>query len=367
MEFSEFQVPTRVVAGRGLSTSIDIELQREGLTRGLLLTDAGVRPLADRVRRAAGSRVVGVYDAITPNSSVEQVEEAARLARELEADFLLAVGGGSVLDTAKAAALVFTEGGRLLDHQGVNVLARPLLPVAAVPTTAGTGSEVSIYAVVRDENTGTKVSFISEHLAPALAVLDPVLTLGLPPGLTAATGLDALTHALEAFLSVKAGPLSDALALAAARTVLRELPRAVVDGSNLEARWRMLTASCLAGMAFSWAMVGCVHAMAHACGGLREVPHGLANAILLPHGLEYNRPAAGDRFGILGEWMGADPVEAVRSLAERIALPTRLREVGVEEADLAALAELAMLDGSIYANPREATAEEIEAVLRAAL
>lgn len=366
MEFTEFRVTTRVMAGIDLVDSLDWELGRAGLDRGLLVTDAGIRHLAERARRAAPRRVVGVYDAVTPNSAVAQVEETARLAQELEVGFLLAVGGGSVLDTAKAAAIVITEGGGLLDHQGVNVLTRPLVPVVAIPTTAGTGSEVTAYAVIRDETARSKLTFSSEHLVPVMAILDPTLTVGMNHELTASTGIDALTHAVEAFVSTKAGPFSDALALAAVDGILSHLPVVLKDGSDIGARWQMLTASCLAGLAFSWAMVGCVHAMSHACGGLCEVPHGIANAILLPHGLEYNRVACEEKFEVLRRRMGDDPVAVVRSLLAQLGLPMRLRDVGVREEDLPALAELAMLDGSIYSNPREATLEEMVAVLRAA-
>ena len=366
MEFTEFRVMTRVVAGWGLADSLDIELARAGLWRGLVVTDPGVRPLAERLLSAAPHRLIGVHDAITPNSEVGQVERLADRAREVGAGFLLAVGGGSVIDTAKAASIVVTEGGHLLDHQGVNVLTRPLLPVAAVPTTAGTGSEVSCYAVIRDMNAATKVIFTSEWLAPALAVLDPALTLGLPPALTASTGMDALTHAVEAYLSNRAGPFSDALALAALETIHQYLPQAVQDGSDREARWHLLISSCQAGMAISWAMLGCAHALAHACGGMREVPHGVANAILLPHCLEYNRPAVEGRWWMLADRMGADPVKVVAALARRIGLPARLSEVGVAESDLEPLAEAAILDGSIVTNPREATLEGLAQILRAA-
>jgi alcohol dehydrogenase len=366
MEFTEFRVKTRVVAGWNLSGSLDIELARADLERGLVVTDPGVLPLAERLLSAAHHRLIGVYDSVTPNSEVGQVEQLADRAREEGARFLLAVGGGSVIDTAKAAAIVLTEDGHLLDHQGVNVLNRPLFPVAAVPTTAGTGSEVTGYAVIRDKGAASKVVFTSEWLAPVLAVLDPALTLGLPPGLTAATGMDALTHAVEAYLSNRAGPFSDALALAALETIYRYLPQAVRDGSDREARWHLLIASCQAGMAISWAMLGCCHALAHACGGWREVPHGVANAILLPHCLEYNRPVAETRWWTLADAMGADPVKGVAALARRIGLPTRLSEVGVTESDLEPLAESAILDGSIYTNPREATLEELAEILRAA-
>ena len=366
LEFTEFRVTTRVVAGWDLTASLDVELTRAGLERGLAVTDPGVRPLAERLLSAAPHHLIGLHDAVTPNSEVGQVERLAERARETDARFLLAVGGGSVIDTAKAAAIVLTEGGRLLDHQGVNVLTRPLFPVVAVPTTAGTGSEVTCYAVIRDASAAAKVIFTSEWLAPVLAILDPALTLGLPPALTASTGMDALTHAVEAYLSNRAGPFSDALALAALETIYRHLPPAVRDGSDREARWHLLISSCQAGMAISWAMLGCAHALAHACGGLRQVPHGVANAILLPHCLAYNRPAVEARWWTLADVMGADPVKGVAALARRIGLPERLREVGVAESDLGPLAEAAILDGSIFTNPREATVEELAQILRAA-
>jgi len=381
-EWFDFQVRTKIVAGPGVASGFGNELARFGASRAFVVTDKVIRDLGfvERVGRSleeAGLELVGVFDDVPPNSEFGVVRRGAEACRDSGGDLLVAVGGGSVLDTAKGMNLMLSLGGDIADYLGFGLIEEPLGPSVAVPTTAGTGSEVTAYAVIRQDDWEAKQSFVSPYLAFDLAVLDPELTFSLPPKLTASTGLDALTHAVEAYLSTNWRPFSDALAIHACRTIVTWLPRAVEAGEDLEARYEMLTASCEAGMAFSLAMVGCVHAMAHAAGGLYEVPHGLANAILLPHGMDYNRPAAEARLADLARTFGvpvtgdadADAraaVEFVRELVARVGLPTRLREAGVPEDGLEALAEAACVDAAIYTNPREATPEEILEVLKKA-
>jgi alcohol dehydrogenase len=296
------------------------------------------------------------------------------------ADLIIAVGGGSPIDTAKASRIILSEGGRLLDHQGYNLLTRPLMPLIAIPTTAGTGSEVTTWAVIRDEESGQKVAFSSPFLGPDLAVLDPELTLGLPPRLTAATGMDALTHAIESFVGTNANPVTDTLGLQAIDMISNNLRAATHSGQDIEARGQMLIASCIAGMAFSsgGGSLGIVHALAHSLGGVYQVHHGTANAILLAHGMRFNCELVPNRFSRIARAMGvnaggraeedviADGIAAVEALVVDCGLPTRLRDVGIPQDGLLAIAEMALIDPAIYTNPRNADIEEAAGILEAA-
>ncbi len=381
-DYFDFQMRSRVIAGPGLASDFGNELPRLGGKRAFVVTDkiVGQMGFLDKVRAsvaAGGLEWSGVFDDVPPNSEFGVIRRGAAACREAEGDLLIAVGGGSVIDTAKGMNVILTLGGDYADYQGFGLINRPLGPLVAIPTTAGTGSEATAYAVIREDATETKQTIVSNYLASDLAVLDPELTLSLPPSLTASTGMDALTHAVEAYLSNNWRPMSDALALHACRTIAEWLPAAVEKGDDLQARYNMLVASSEAGMAFSSAMVGVVHAMAHTLGGLFHVPHGLANAILLAPGMEYNLPVAEARLADLAPAFGLRPsgdkgtdaraaIDFVRRLLTRIKLPSRLREAKVPEDGLERAAEATVLDAAIYTNPREATAEEILEVLKKA-
>jgi alcohol dehydrogenase class IV len=384
IDFFEFQLRPRVLYQAGLVRDLSEEMAHLGATRALIVADEGVgrAGLLDRVRAGIeGSvEVVGVFDAVPQNSSVAVVERAAAYAQEQGADLIVAVGGGSPIDTAKAMRILLTEGGRLHDYEGYNLLTRPLVPMVAIPTTAGTGSEVTAWAVIRDEVAHLKLSFSSVFLAPELAILDPEMTLTLPPQLTAATGMDALTHAIESFVGSNSNPICDSLALQAIDMISNNLRAATYSGDDLDARGQMLVASCIAGIAFSsgGGSLGIVHALAHSVGGMFEVHHGTANSILLPHGMRFNSVAVPNRFSRIARAMGvnsggraeedviADGIFAVQSLADDCGVPTRLRDVGVPEDALPQIAEAALGDAAIFTNPRTATIEEIIEIARAA-
>jgi alcohol dehydrogenase len=248
----------------------------------------------------------------------------------------------------------------------------------AVPTTAGTGSEVTAFAVIRDEDADLKVSFASPFLVPSVAVLDPALTASLPPRLTAATGMDALSHAIETYVATENNPLSDSLALHAIDLISNHLRDAVRNGGDVEARGQLLIASCMAGIAFSNSFLGAVHALSHAVGGKFAVHHGTLNALFLPHVMRYNSSYAADRYVRIAKALGvnaggrsneeviADGIAAVHTLVAECNLPTTLREVGVPEETLEELAAIALVDGTIYHNPRVATEEELLGILREA-
>ncbi len=382
LDFFSFQLRPRVLYKQGLVDELGHEISQGEARRVLIVADEGVQQagLLDRVEAGLrkNAEVVGIFSDVPTNSSVAAVERGAAYAQSVQADMIVAVGGGSPIDTAKCMRIIMTEGGYLRDYEGYNILARPLTPMVAIPTTAGTGSEVTPFAVIRDEEMRLKLTFASPYLAPDLAVLDPEMTLSLPPLLTAATGMDALTHAIETFASSQSNPISDSLALQAIDMISNNLRAATHSGQDLFARGQMLIASCIAGMAFSSGLVGIVHAIAHAIGGSYPVHHGLANAILLPHGMRFNSTVVPNRFSRIARAMGVnaggraeervieDGVQAVIALASDCMLPTRLRDVDLPEQALPTLAEVALTDAAIYTNPREASAEDILGLLQAA-
>jgi alcohol dehydrogenase class IV len=380
-DFFEFLCRPRILYGPGVVREVGFEAQKIGGSRAVIVTDKVLRQtgLVDRVVEGlAGSGVamVGIFDDVPPNSEVLVVERGAALARGWDCDVLIAIGGGSVIDTAKGMNIVLSEGGALLDYEGAGMLNRPLRPLIAIPTTAGTGSEITIAAVIKDDARGIKLEFSSPFIPPNVAILDPELTLGLPPGLTASTGMDALTHAIEAYVSPYSEPICDALGLHAMRMIAANLPLAVRHGDDLEARGNMLLAAALAGMSFSNALCGVVHAMAHACGGRFSVPHGVANAILLPFGMEFNLEAAAPRLAEVAAALGVDVagrrldaesaaragIAALRQLIQDCGLPVRLSQVGVRREGFAEMAGDALGDAMMISNPRPATEEEIVAL-----
>ena len=380
-EFYQFHHPTKVIYGEGLVNDFTHELEELGVKNYFIVSDQVLNSLGliEQIKTGleeAGFTITGEFYDVPQDASVEAVNCISRQATDSGAEGLIAIGGGSVIDAAKAANFVFSEGGDLIeDYSGAATLTRPLKPFIVIPTTAGTGSENTLVAIIYDVANKTKLAFSDKYLLPDLAVLDPVMTQSLPPGLTASTGMDALTHAVESYLGVDSSPHSEALAVAAIKYIFKYLVRATQKGDDLEARGGMLIAANMAGSSFSHSMVGCVHAMAHAVGGLTRVPHGVANAILLPHGMEYNFEESKEKFAALAPVMGVDvtgksineaargAITAVRDLGRRLnaldALPVRLRDAGVPEESLSTIAEAAVEDGSVIYNPREVVAEEI--------
>lgn len=377
-----FTSPTRIVFGAGSSADAGVELRGLGCSKALVVTDAVLAEKTDVVRRivkSLGEACVGVFSDVPADSGVHVVNAGAALGRARGADSIVSIGGGSVIDTAKGIAILLREGGSLLDYQGFQVLTRAQTPHLCIPTTAGTGSEVTYVAVVKDHEAKRKLLFGDHHIIPNVAILDPTLTVGLPPMITAATGLDAFSHGLEAVTSAQREPISDALGLHAIRLVSEHLPAAVKNGADLGARGQMLIAATLGGAAFSNAQVGLVHAIAHTVGARHAVHHGLANAIAMPHVIRFNNDVAADRHRLIAEAMAADvrslsdeaagleAAKAVSALARSVGLPGSFREAGVPESDLRTCAELALSDGSIVYNAKPVTdASEVLRVLEAA-
>ncbi len=310
-EYFEFSLPTKVIYGIGILKNIETAVKHLGKRTALLVTDeilAKTGPV-DKVKNGfekTDIEIAAVFDKVPPNSTLKAVEQCAALGKRHKCDLLIAVGGGSVIDTAKVANILLVKGGKVADHMGAYLLepAESLLPMIIVPTTAGTGSEVTKVAVIADPDNDVKLPFAEEHFLPELAILDPEVTVSMPGKLTAATGMDALTHAIEAYVDKEWSPASDALALHAIRLISQNILRVCVHPEDLEARGAMLVGSFLAGVAFSHSMVGMVHGISHALGGVYHIPHGLANALVLPEVMEYNLESQMDRYSDIALALG---------------------------------------------------------------
>lgn len=377
----EYNNPTKIIFGENCIRDIGLEVDSLDCSKALIVTDKGIveAGLTERIEKFLGTRHVGTYDECTQDSSFHLVNEGAAFAHEKGADILISIGGGSVIDTAKGMAMVMKEGGELADYSGMQVLSRPQTPHIVVPTTAGTGSEVTWAAVIKNAELNMKELFCSYYIIPNKAFLDPTMTAGLPPHLTASTGMDAFTHSVEAIHAMQCQPITDAMALHSIRLSVEYLPRCVENGEDLVARGQQQLAATMAGIAFGNAQVGLVHAMAHSIGALFKVPHGLANGILLPHVMLFNLEECADRYALIAGTMGLDTrgmsdidagkaaAEAVWELTKKIGLPQRIRDTGVPEEGLAEAAELCLSDGAIVYNPRMVMdAEEVLEVYRQA-
>ena len=388
MNFWQFSCPTKVMFGDGLSQDFSSELAALGVSNALVISDATLTkkgllgPVVDGIRNG-GVQVIGPFTDVPANSSLKVVQQVAELAIKKGADGIIAFGGGSVLDTAKAANILITHGGDLVnDYSGAQTIPGPLKPLIAIPTTAGTGSEVTQAAVILDTDKGTKISFYDQYLHPNIAILDPELLKFLPAELIAATGWDAFTHAVEAYTSLQSNPFSDELALPAVRLIKEAFIPAVTEPQNLKAKGQMLLAATLAGIAFDQAMVGVVHSMAHAVGGVSRAHHGTLNFILLPYGMEYNMPVCYEKYAVLARVLHVSPkfkttkklagqaVKVIRKWQKKLhkvcGLPLRLRDVGVAKTDLEKIAKKACEDGTSFYNPRELEEKEILKTLQRA-
>jgi alcohol dehydrogenase class IV len=390
-DFYQYVDQTRVIAGRGLLESAGFEFMKEGANRVFIVTDQVIRGtgLIDKVEAGVTDgelEVAGVFDDVPQDSSTHVCEQCAEAAKEAGADSFLAVGGGSVMDTAKVADAVFTHGGTAREQEGFFLMPRandgmgapePIAPLACIPTTAGTGSEVSMAAVIKDPEEKVKIEIADFPLFPRLAILDPESTRTLPAAIAASTGMDAMTHAIEGYVSTDWSPHGDARALHALRMIRDNLERAVADTSDDEARGNMLIAASLA----ITIQLGSVHAMSHPAGAQFGVPHGVANAIHLPHVIRFNAaggPDIANRYrdineifdvesGGSDEAVGDALASHVSAMTERMGLPTRLSEVGVPESGIPELVEGAMGDGTTLLNPREPSEDDYEALYKQAM
>ncbi len=374
---TRFNYPTRILFGEGVLGDMPPYLSAMSVKRPLVVTDRGLMTtelpeMLVNLLRSSGFEPVTFYK-IDPNPSGEQVEAGAEAFRQHEADCLVALGGGSPLDAAKAIQMRVNHSGPLEEYDdlkgGDTKILGDLPPLVAVPTTAGTGSEVSRSAVITIAAAGRKVVIFSPRLMPALAVCDPELTYGLPPRVTAETGMDALSHNVEAFLATGYHPMADGIALRGAAMIAKHLPKAVASGKDLEARRNMLMASTMGAAAFQKGL-GAAHSLAHPLSSVCGVSHGLANAIVLPAVVELNGEQVPERVAELAAAMKCKETTpsglaaGIRSLAERCGLPTRLSLAGVREEHLEELVEKSLQDGCHLSNPRDCNAEVMEQLYR---
>lgn len=312
-DYFEFSLPTKLVYGVNILDSIEAAVAGFGNRKALLVTDKILLKAGpvDKVKAGfskTGIRIAAVYDDVPPNSTIQTVEACAALGKKEKCDMVIAVGGGSVIDTAKVANLLMVKGGNVQDHMGAYLLdsTDSLLPAIVIPTTAGTGSEVTKVAVIADPDNDVKLPFAEEQFLPQLAVLDPEMTVSMPPKLTAYTGMDALVHAIEAYVDKEWSPASDALALHAIKLLTDNILLACAKPEDLQVRGAMQVGSFLAGVAFSHSMVGMVHGISHALGGVYHIPHGLANTLILPEVMAYNLESRLDRYADVAQAMGVN-------------------------------------------------------------
>ena len=378
MRINEFQftMPAKVVYKSGAIKELDALLKNAGIHKVLLVTDPGIAKAGflDVVSPVltAGNVEFKIFQEVEPNPSVDTVNKGAAIYDEFKFQGVIALGGGSPMDTAKAIAIKVTNNGEIPDYEGIDAFEKDPLPVWAIPTTAGTGSEVTPFAVITDRVRKYKLTVISSRIIPKVALLDPGLISGLPATIAASTGLDALTHAIESYVSLFSSPYSDAFAEKAIEMIGANLRLFVANRSNEEAAGSMLVASLFAGLAFTHARLGNAHAMAHPLGGYFDVPHGVANAVLLPYIMDYNRMADPEKFSRIARLMGEEAtpqgaVEAVRKLNRDLNIPENLSHFGVKEEVIPAMTEDAMKSGNVLANPRQTGPAEIQALYRLAI
>ena len=369
---------TKIQFDFGALALLPEELGGLGAKRPLLVTDPGIRAsgLLDRVLGVLPDRAaLAVFDATPANPTEEAVRAALALYREADCDALIALGGGSSMDLAKGVALLFSHPDPLAQYAasegGVPRIRPALPPLIAIPTTAGTGSEVGRGAVITLAD-GRKLGFISPHLIPRVAICDPELTLGLPPLVTAGTGMDAVAHCIENFLSARVNPPADSIALDGLTRAARHIERAVQDGTDRQARWEMMMAALEGGLSFQKGL-GAVHAMSHPLGAVQEprLHHGTLNAVVLPAVLRFNSGHVGDKYARLRAAMGladdADVSAAIEALNGRIGLPATLRDMGVHDAWIPDLAVAATKDHCNATNPRPATVADYEVLFAEAM
>ncbi len=369
-----FEAPARLTFGVGAVAKLPELIAGLG-TRALVISDPGVAKagILDRVYELLKTAGVAgdAFTQVEPNPSVETVHAAHDMFRRSRAAFVVEVGGGSAMDVGKAVGVLAGHGGTVLDYEGMGKVPGPGVPVVAIPTTAGTGSEVTVFAVITDRQRKFKMTLGSPYIVPQVALCDPELTLSMPQPLTAATGMDALTHAIECYVNTVHNPIAKTLALEATRLIGRSLRAAYANGKDLGARTEMLLASTMAAMAFTRTRLGNVHAMSHPLGAHFDVPHGVANAILLPYVMAWNLIACYETYPQVTQALGQrveamspreaaeSAVDAVRRLSRDVGIPEQLRDVGVTREGIPRMAEDAMKSGNILVNPRATTFNDI--------
>jgi alcohol dehydrogenase len=383
MTVSAYFIPTVNLMGSGCVNEVGERVKSLGGSKVLIVTDAGISKMgmADKIKgiiEAAGIAAV-VFDGAEPNPTDKNVDAGYKVWKDEKCDTIVSLGGGSSHDCAKGVGLLAANGGRIHDYEGVDKSENPMVPLLAINTTAGTASEMTRFCIITDTSRKVKMAIVDWRVTPAISFNDPELMAGMPPALTAATGMDALTHAIEAYVSTAATPLTDSAALMAIKLIAKYLPAAVANGTNMEAREQMAFAQFLGGMAFNNASLGYVHAMAHQLGGFYNLPHGVCNAILLPHVEQFNLIACPERFRDIAIALGENvdglsvndaaqlAIDSIKRLSTSVGIPAGLTELGVKEEDLEVMATNAKKDACQATNPRLATLQEVIQIFKNAL
>jgi len=371
-----FFIPTVTLMGVGAHKEIGKQVKVFGGKKPFICTDKGItkagitQKIVDLVKQDAGVDCV-VFDQTVPNPTDTNVHDGLKLFQEKKCDLIISLGGGSSHDCGKGIGIVSTNGGHIRDYEGVDKSKKAMPPFIAINTTAGTASEMTRFCIITNTSNHVKMAIVDWRVTPNVAINDPLLMAGMPPALTAATGMDALTHAVEAYVSIIATPVTDACALMAIELIAKNLRAAVANGADMVARDNMAYAEYLAGMAFNNASLGHVHAMAHQLGGFYDLPHGVCNAILLPHVEAFNLIAKVDRFVDIAKAMGENvaglspragadkALEAIKKLSADVGIPAGLAQLGVKEKDLKTMAENAQKDACGLTNPRCPTLDDV--------
>ena len=381
---SVFYMPPMTLMGQNAIQALGSELTSKELKKALIVTDSVLVEigLVNRLTDELKSHNIdfAIYGGVKPNPTEKNIEDGLALLAQEKCDFVISFGGGSSHDAAKGIALVAANGGHIRDYsKGVHTSKKPQLPLVTINTTAGTASEMTVFAIITNEADETKYPVVDKHFTPIIAVNDSELMVAMPKFLTAATGMDALTHAVEAYVSTAATPITDASAIKAIELISQNLATAVENGEDRPARDAMQYGEYLAGMAFSNASLGYVHSMAHQLGGVYDLVHGLCNAILLPVVSRFNAVATPARFVDIAKAMGVDVsamtqaqaieagIAAIEALSQQVGTAQRLSDLGVTEEKLAFMAQNALNDACSLTNPRKASLEEIITIFRAGL
>ena len=378
-----FYIPAVNIMGENALEDAIQQIESLGFKNSLIVTDPGMTQLGvvAEVQNLLQEKDINslVFDGVQPNPTVDNVNAGLDVLHTHKCDCVISLGGGSAHDCAKGIALVATNGGHISDYEGVDVSKKAQLPLISINTTAGTASEMTRFCIITDQERHIKMAIVDQNVTPILSVNDPRLMAGMPASLTAATGMDALTHAIEAYVSTAADPITDACAIKAIELIRDNLHEAVHNGTNMVAREQMAYAQFLAGMAFNNASLGYVHAMAHQLGGFYNLPHGVCNAVLLPHVQKYNAQEAAPRLKHIAKALGVAvdsltdeagaeaAISAIVSLSRSVNIPAGLAELGAKEADFDILATNAMNDACGLTNPIQPTHEHVVAIFKVAM
>lgn len=382
MSSTFFMPPVNVIGENALADAV-ATLKSYNFKKALIVTDgflskSGMSDEVIKLLNKDGMEAV-VFDGTNPNPTTKNVADGLAMLKEHKCDFVISLGGGSPHDCAKGIALCATNGDDISEFEGLDKTKNPQLPMVAINTTAGTASEMTRFCIITDEERHVKMAIVDKNSTPILSVNDPHLMKGMPKGLTAATGMDALTHSVEAYISTAANPITDACALKAITLIVENLPTAVAKGDDITARDNMAYAQFLAGMAFNNASLGYVHAMAHQLGGMYDLPHGVCNAVLLPHVLDFNKTAAAARLKDVAKAMHIDvaglsdmdaanaAIAKIRELAASIDIPANLTLLNAKAEDIPLLAKNALLDVCSATNPVQGTQADVEGIFKAAM